>query len=76
MYLKEDEMGEACSTYANDEKCIQYLVRIPVVETPLERPWKNYIKMELKEIWFENMKFIYVLQVSVQSSTVMNFRVT
>jgi hypothetical protein len=48
MSLKEDEFGEACSTYAKDEKCIQHLVRIPGGETPLQRPWEDDIKVELK----------------------------
>jgi hypothetical protein len=73
MSLKEDEMGESCSTYTKDEKCIQHLVRIPGGETPLERPWGNDIKVELDvRMWTTFMCF----RLASSMNTVMNLRVT
>jgi hypothetical protein len=62
--LKENEIGEACSTYARDEKFIQHLVRIPGRKAPIERPWENDIKVDLKEMRCENIAFTMCFRLS------------
>jgi len=46
-------MGGACSTYGEEEKCIQELVGKPEGKRPLGGPrhrWEDNIKMDLQEI--------------------------
>lgn len=61
-------MGGACSTHGLSEKCIglkEILVRKPKVRKLLERSrrrWGNNIKMNFKEIWYENVNLINLAQ--------------
>jgi hypothetical protein len=63
--MKEDEVDEACSAHGGDEKCIQSLVGRPKGKRPLRGPGckkEDNIKMDLREVGFEGMDWIYLTQ--------------
>jgi hypothetical protein len=57
-------MGGTCSTYGEDERCIQVLVGKTEGMRPLGRPrrrWKNNINMDLQEVgWGAWTEFIWL----------------
>jgi hypothetical protein len=75
-------MGGACSTNEENRNAYRILVRKPEGKGPLGRPrctWENNIKMDLRELGWGGMDWIYVAQDSNQRrapvNTVMNLRV-
>jgi len=58
-------MDRACSTHERNEKCIQYFCWEPEGKQPLRRPrhrWKDNIRMYLREVGWEGMGWIYLVQ--------------
>jgi hypothetical protein len=75
-------MGEACSTRRRDETFIKILVGKPEGKRPLGRPrhrWEDNIKMDLREIEWEGVEWIHMVQDREQwcalVNTVMKLRV-
>jgi hypothetical protein len=75
-------MGWACSTNGEKRNAYRILVGIPERKRPLGRPrrrWVNNIKMDLIEIGWDGMDWIYLAQNRDQwwalVNTVMNLRV-
>jgi hypothetical protein len=75
-------MGGACSTHERYEKCVQYLVGKPEGKNPLRRArhrWKDVVRMGLREIGWEVMDWMHLIQDRDQwralVNTVMNLRV-
>jgi hypothetical protein len=80
--LKLRRRGRACSTYVQEEEWIQILVRKPEEKRPLgrtRRRWEDNIKMGLREIRWDGMDWIHLVQDRYQwralVNTVMNLRV-
>jgi hypothetical protein len=80
--VKEDEIGRVCSTNGEQRNVCMILVGEPEGKRPLGRPrrrWLNNIKMDLREIGWNCMDWIYLAQDRDQWSalvnTVMNLRV-
>jgi hypothetical protein len=56
-------MGGAYSTHGSNENIIKVLVGKPKEKRPLERSgWEDNIRMELKEIRWENTDWIHLAQ--------------
>jgi hypothetical protein len=80
--VKEDEMGEACSTNGEKRNAYRILVGKPEGKRPLRRPrrrWEDNIKMDLTEIGWGCMELSDLAQDRDQwralVNTVMNLRV-
>jgi hypothetical protein len=81
--VKEDEMGRACSTNGEEKKnARRILVGKPEGKRRLGRPrrrWVDSIKIDLREIGWDGMDWIYLDQDRDQRralvNTVMNLRV-
>jgi hypothetical protein len=79
---KEDEMGRSCSTNGAKYNAYKVLVGKPEGNRPLRRPrrgWVDNIKIDLREIEWDGMDWIYLAQDRdqwrVRVNTVMNLRV-
>jgi hypothetical protein len=72
----EDKMGEACSMYRTNEKCIQILVRKPEVGRPFGRTrhGKEDSKMNHKEIKCKGVDWIHMLQNMAQFWVLVNYQ--
>jgi hypothetical protein len=60
-----DELGRACSTHEEKWNSYAVLVRKPEGSTPLgrsRRRWEDNIKMNLREIEYGGMDWIYLPQ--------------
>jgi hypothetical protein len=75
-------MGRACSTNGSEEECIWDIGGNARRKEPLGRPrrrWVDNIKMDLREIEWDGMDWIYLAQNRDQFralvNTVMNLRV-
>jgi hypothetical protein len=59
-------LGWACSTHGRHEKSIQILIGKPEGKRPLgrrsRRRWEDNIRMDLKEIVWEGVDWIYLAQ--------------
>jgi hypothetical protein len=80
--VKEDEMGQACSTNGAKRKAYRISVGRPEGKRPLERPirsWIDNIKMDLREIIWGGIDWIDLAQDMEEwralMNTVMNLRV-
>jgi hypothetical protein len=80
--VKEDEMGKACSTHGEKRNAYRGLVGKSEGKKPLGRPGcrsENKIKMDLREIWWGCINWIYLAQDRGQwrglVNMVMNLRV-
>jgi hypothetical protein len=80
--VMEDEMGRACSTNEAKRKACRILVGKPEGKRTLGRPrrrWVDNIKMDLREIGWGGMDWIYLAQdrdlLRTLMNTVMNFPV-
>jgi hypothetical protein len=63
--MKEDEMGGTCSTDGRDDKFVQILVGKPEVKGAFERRgrmWAYIIRMDLREIGWGSVDWIYLSQ--------------
>jgi hypothetical protein len=63
--LKKDEMGGACSTNGGKKNVYGILVGKPEGKRPLGRPrrrWVDNIKMDLREIGWDGVDWIYMAQ--------------
>jgi hypothetical protein len=59
-------MFGACGTHAEEDKAYKNLVEKPEGNRPLERParrWENNIKVDLKEIEWEGVDWLYLAHV-------------
>jgi hypothetical protein len=77
-----DEMGRACSTNGEKRNAYRILVGKPEGKRPLGRPrlwWVDNIKIDLREIGWDDMNWIDLTQDRDQwralLNTVMNLRV-
>jgi hypothetical protein len=75
-------MGGVCNTHGRDENLIQNFGQKNEGKTPLGRPrhrWENNIRMGLREIGWEGVDWIHLIQDRDQRravvNTVMNLRV-
>jgi hypothetical protein len=80
--VKEDEMGRACSTNGEKRDAYMILVGKPEGKRPLKRPrrrWVDNIKIDLREIEWNGVDWIYLVQNRDQwrvlVNAVMNLRV-
>jgi hypothetical protein len=79
--IKEDEIGGVCVTDEGNEKCVQYLVEELKGREHLKNLGVdgNNIRMDLREIGWKDMDWMYLDQDRDQwqalVNTVMNFRV-
>jgi hypothetical protein len=80
--IKEVMMGRAYRAQGRDETCNNTLVGKPVGKEPLGRPrrrWEDNIKMDLREVGWEDVDWMHVAQDRDQwwalVNTVMNLRV-
>jgi hypothetical protein len=58
-------VGRACGTHGTGQKSVEVLVGKPDGKIPLKRPrhrWDDGIKMDLKEISWEGVKWIHLAQ--------------
>jgi hypothetical protein len=63
--VKEDEMGRACSTLGEMMNGYRILVGKPEAKRPLGRPrrrWENNFKMDLREMGWSGVDWIYLAQ--------------
>jgi hypothetical protein len=81
--VKEDEMGRACSTNGGKRNAYRILVGKPEGKRPLGKPrrrWADNIKMDLRDIGWDDVDWIDLAQNRDQwralVNTVMNLRVT
>jgi hypothetical protein len=79
---REDDTGRACSTNGEKRNACRVLVGKPEGKRPLGRPgrkWVEHIKMDLREIGWDSMGWIFLVQDRDKwralVNTVMNFRV-
>jgi hypothetical protein len=59
--IEKNEMGEECSTFRGEERCVQGVVGKPERMRPLGKPrrrWKNNIKMDLEEVEWGGIDWI------------------
>jgi hypothetical protein len=59
--IKEDEMGRPCGMYWEEEKCMQGFCGENEGTRPLQKSeyrWENDIKMDLKEIGWDNVDWM------------------
>jgi hypothetical protein len=73
-------MGVACSTYGEEERCIQCFGRESEGKRPLGRcRWENNIKMDLQKVGWRGMDWIDLAEDRERwrelVNAVMNFRV-
>jgi hypothetical protein len=80
--VKEDEMGRACSKNGKKINAYRILVGKPEGKRPLGRPrrrWVDSIKIDLREIGWDGIDWIYLDQDRDQwralVNTVMNLRI-
>jgi hypothetical protein len=62
---KENEMGRACSTNGEKRNAYRILVGMPEGKRPLGRPRRrrvDNIKMDLREIEWDGIDWIYLVQ--------------
>ena len=63
--IEKNEIGDVCSTYGSDERCIQGFVGKTEGKRPTGRPrrrWEDNIKMHLQEVGCGGLDWIKLAQ--------------
>jgi len=71
-------MDKACSTHGRDGKCTLFVAK-PEGKRPLRRPrhrWEDNIKMDIMEICWEGVNWIYLAQEKDHWKTLMNMGIS